>query len=65
MGYFLFLLKNFVINGDSEKIFMLKNETDTTEIVEITIEDLENRNELLKLERGKDAFRKRGEKLNI
>jgi len=56
---------NFVINGDSEKIFILKNETGITEIIETTIEDLKNRNELLKLEGGIEAFRKRGEKLNI
>jgi len=56
---------NFVINGDSEKIFILKNETGITEIIETTIEDLKNRNELLKLEGGREAFRKRGEKLNI
>lgn len=56
---------NFVINGDSEKIFILKNETGITEIIETTIEDLRNRNELLKLEGGREAFRKRGEKLNI
>lgn len=56
---------NFVVNGDSEKIFILKNETGTTEVVETTIENLENRDELLKLEGGRDAFRKRGEKLHI
>ncbi len=56
---------NFVVNGDSEKIFILKNETGTTEVIETTIENLENRDELLKLEGGRDAFRKRGEKLHI
>lgn len=56
---------NFVINGDSEKIFILKNETGLTDIIETTIEDLNNRDELLKLEGGRDAFIKRGEKLNI
>lgn len=56
---------NFVINGDSEKIFILKNETGITEVIETTIENLENRSELLKLEGGKEAFRKRGEKLHI
>ena len=39
--------------------------TGITKIVETTIENLKNRNELLKLEGGKDAFKKRGEKLNI
>lgn len=56
---------NFVVNGDAEKIFVLKNTTGVTEIIETTIEDLNNRTELLKLEGGKEAFEKRGEKLNI
>ncbi len=56
---------NFVINGDAEKIFILKNESGKTNIIETTIEDTENREELLKLEGGKEAFEKRGEKLNI
>ncbi len=56
---------NFVINGDAEKIFILKNDTGTTKIIETTIENLNNREELLKLEGGRDAFRKRGEKLSI
>jgi ABC-type lipoprotein export system ATPase subunit len=56
---------NFVINGDAEKIFILKNESGQTEVIETTIEDIENREELLKLEGGKEAFEKRGEKLNI
>lgn len=55
---------NFVVNGDSEKIFVLKNDGMTT-VVETTIENLENRDELLKLEGGKQAFEKRGEKLNL
>lgn len=56
---------NFVINGDSEKIFILKNENGQTEIIETTIENKKNREELLKLEGGKKAFKKRGEKLSI
>jgi len=56
---------NFVVNGDAEKIFILKNETGTTEILEATIEDIARREELLKLEGGREAFRKRGEKLRI
>jgi len=56
---------NFVVNGDAEKIFILKNETGATEIIETTIENLGNRDELLKLEGGREAFRKRGEKLHI
>lgn len=56
---------NFVINGDAEKIFILKNELGITEVIETTIENTDNRKELLKLEGGKEAFKKRGEKLNI
>lgn len=56
---------NFVINGDAEKIFILKNDSGQTEVIETTIEDIKNREELLKLEGGKEAFEKRGEKLNI
>lgn len=56
---------NFVINGDAEKIFVLTNDTGTSRITEATIEDLDNRDELLKLEGGREAFRKRGEKLRI
>ncbi|HEX8974827.1 MAG TPA: AAA family ATPase [Patescibacteria group bacterium] len=56
---------NFVINGDAEKIFILKNNSGVTEIIETTIEDVDNREELLKLEGGKEAFEKRREKLNI
>lgn len=56
---------NFVINGDAEKIFILKNQSGRTEIIETTIENVANRKELLKLEGGKEAFKKRGEKLNI
>ena len=56
---------NFVINGDSEKIFILENDTGTTNVIETTIENMANRDALLKLEGGKEAFEKRGEKLNI
>ena len=56
---------NFVVNGDAEKIFILNNETGLTEITESTIENLNHRDELLKLEGGREAFKKRGEKLNI
>lgn len=56
---------NFVVNGDAEKIFILKNDTGATQIIETTIENFENRDELLKLEGGREAFRKRGEKLHI
>ena len=53
---------NFVINGDAEKIFILKNESGQTEVIETTIEDIENREELLKLEGGKEAFEKKRRK---
>lgn len=56
---------NFVINGDAEKIFILKNESGLTRVIETTIENEANREELLKLEGGKEAFEKRGLKLNI
>lgn len=56
---------NFVINGDAEKIFILSNEGGKTKVVETAIEDMINRQELLKLEGGKNAFEKRGEKFRI
>ena len=56
---------NFVINGDTEKIFILENEDGTTQITESTIENLKHRGKLLKLEGGEEAFQKRGEKLAI
>lgn len=56
---------NFVINADSEKVFILKTISGKTDITETTIEDLSHRTELLKLEGGRNAFEKRGEKLEI
>jgi|AntRauTorckE6833_2_1112554.scaffolds.fasta_scaffold04993_1 energy-coupling factor transporter ATP-binding protein EcfA2 len=56
---------NFVVNGDAEKIFVLKNDTGLTKLTETTIENLEHRDKILKLEGGREAFRKRGEKLHI
>ncbi|MEK7620865.1 MAG: TrlF family AAA-like ATPase [Patescibacteria group bacterium] len=56
---------NFVVNGDAEKIFILSNEYGKTKVVETAIEDMVNRKELLKLEGGKKAFEKRGEKFRI
>lgn len=56
---------NFVINGDAEKIFILRNDSGITEVLETTIENLANREELLKLEGGREAFRSRGVKLHI
>lgn len=56
---------NFVVNGDSEKIFILNNISGATIITESTIENSKNREELLKLEGGVEAFRNRGDKLFI
>ncbi len=56
---------NFVINGDAEKIFILNNDAGTTTITETTIENLDHRVELMKLEGGKEAFEKRGDKLGM
>jgi len=55
---------NFVINGDAEKIVILKNDGHTV-FVETTIENDEHREDLLKLEGGKEAFKKRSDKLKI
>ena len=56
---------NFVINGDAEKIFILDNTTGKTKITETTIEDLEHRKSLLKLEGGEQAFENRGDKFGL
>ena len=56
---------NFVVNGDSEKIFILSSDDGDFICTETVIEDLENRNSLLKLEGGQDAFKMRSDKLNI
>lgn len=55
---------NFVVNGDAEKIIILKNDGHP-EFIETTIEDTSHREDLLKLEGGKDAFKKRSDKLHI
>lgn len=56
---------NFVVNGDSELIHILEipKEKVFTEIISTTIEDLSNRKNLLKLEGGEEAFKKRDRKL--
>lgn len=56
---------NFVVNGDSEKIVVLKNSAGVTELLEMTIEDVDHREDLLNLEGGREAFRRRGERLQI
>ncbi|WP_217607228.1 TrlF family AAA-like ATPase [Chitinophaga sp. GbtcB8] len=56
---------NFVINGDAELIHILEipKEKVYTEILSTTIEDLSNRKNLLRLEGGEEAFKKRDRKL--
>jgi ABC-type lipoprotein export system ATPase subunit len=56
---------NFVVNGDAEKIIILKDKNGKTEFVETTIEDESHRLELMKLEGGKEAFKNRQDKLQI
>lgn len=55
---------NFVINGDAELIHCLDMKNKITNVVSITIENLEHREKLLKLEGGEAAFKQRGEKYN-
>lgn len=55
---------NFVINGDAELIHCLDiDETNLTKITSMSIEDLKNRDRLLALEGGKEAFELRDKKL--
>lgn len=56
---------NFVINGDAELIHCLEidEKTNLTKITSTTIEDLGNRERLLALEGGKEAFELRDKKL--
>ena len=55
---------NFVVNGDAELIHCLDmDETNLTKITSITIEDTKNRDRLLALEGGKEAFELRDKKL--
>lgn len=56
---------NFVVNGDAEKVFILSNDGTGIKCIETVIEDTEARKELLKLEGGKEAFKKRSDKLSI
>ncbi|HYF66747.1 MAG TPA: AAA family ATPase [Ohtaekwangia sp.] len=58
---------NFVINGDSELIHILEIPDNSvyTNIISTTIEDLQNRSKLLKLEGGKDAFLTREHKYGL
>lgn len=56
---------NFVVNGDAELIHILEipKEKVFTEITSTTIENLDHRKSLLKLEGGEEAFKKRDRKL--
>ena len=56
---------NFVLNADAELIIKLENTAGKTNITHFTIEDLNHREDLLKLEGGKEAFKKRERKYNI
>ena len=58
---------NFVVNGDAELINILEvdKNTNITSIIPCTIESLEHRDKLLHLEGGKEAFKKREERLII
>ncbi len=58
---------NFVVNGDAELIHILEIPEDDnfTTITPTTIENISNRDKLLKLEGGRDAFEKREHKLLI
>ena len=56
---------NFVLNADAELIIKLENHDGTTLMSNFTIEDLTYREDLLKLEGGREAFKKRELKYNI
>jgi DNA repair protein SbcC/Rad50 len=56
---------NFVLNADAELIIKLENTDGITSSVSFAIEDLNHREDLLKLEGGKEAFKKREQKYNI
>ena len=53
---------NFVINADAEQIYILDMPEKQTNFTQTTIENLERREKLLKLEGGEDAFSKRENK---
>lgn len=56
---------NFVVNGDAEKIFILEVPDKHTEFIESTIENLQHRESLLKLEGGEEAFLARKNKYHF
>ena len=53
------LIRESVINGDCELIYILDMPDKKTTFTQTTIENIKNRNKLLKLEGGKEAFEKR------
>ena len=56
---------NFVLNADAELIVKLENIDGFSTSSSFTIEDLNHREDLLKLEGGKEAFKKREQKYDI
>ncbi len=56
---------NFVLNADAELIVKLENIDGFSTSTSFTIEDLNHREDLLKLEGGKEAFKKREQKYDI
>jgi len=56
---------NFVLNADAELIIKLQNDSGVTSISSFPIEDLAYREDLLRLEGGAEAFKKREKKYNI
>ena len=56
---------NFVLNADAELIIKLENNDEITTVTSFAIENLFYRDDLLKLEGGKEAFKKRERKYNI
>lgn len=56
---------NFVLNADAELIVKLENYDGTTSVKNFTIENLSHRDDLLKLEGGEEAFKKRERKYNL
>jgi len=53
---------NFVVNGDAELIYSLEMKNQRTVALPMTVEDINNRDRLLSLEGGREAFLRRGDK---
>ncbi|RDU63599.1 ATPase [Helicobacter didelphidarum] len=56
---------NFVLNADAELVIKLTNNDGNTILTSFSIEDIEYRDDLLQLEGGKEAFKKRERKYEI